>query len=34
VVGAYGDGDNGAFSGAAYIYNTNEYYDDYVEKNC
>jgi hypothetical protein len=32
VVGAYGDGDNGAFSGAAYIYNTNEYYDDYVEK--
>ena len=32
VVGAYGDGDNGNYSGAAYIYNTNEYYDDYVEK--
>jgi len=32
VVGAFGDGDNGSVSGSAYIYNTNEYYDDYVEK--
>jgi hypothetical protein len=32
VVGAYGDDDNGSSSGSAYIYNTNEYYDDYVEK--
>jgi hypothetical protein len=30
VVGAYED--NGVDSGSAYIYNTNEYYDDYVEK--
>jgi hypothetical protein len=26
------DDDNGSSSGSAYIYNTNEYYDDYVEK--
>jgi hypothetical protein len=32
VVGAAQDGDNGFNSGSAYIYNTNEYYDDYVEK--
>jgi len=32
VLGAYGDDDNGSESGSAYIYNTNEYYDDYVEK--
>jgi hypothetical protein len=32
VVGATGDDDNGSDSGSAYIYNTNEYYDDYVEK--
>ena len=32
VVGANGDDDNGSISGSAYIYNTNEYYDDYVEK--
>ena len=32
VVGANGDDDNGSDSGSAYIYNTNEYYDDYVEK--
>jgi len=32
VVGAYEDDDNGSNSGSAYIYNTNEYYDDYVEK--
>ena len=32
VVGAYQDDDNGSNSGSAYIYNINEYYDDYVEK--
>ena len=32
VVGTYLDDDNGSDSGSAYIYNTNEYYDDYVEK--
>src|SRR6056300_112714 len=32
VVGAEGDDDNGSDSGSAYIYNTNEYYDDHVEK--
>jgi len=32
VVGAYLDDDNASSSGSAYIYNTNEYYDDYVEK--
>ena len=32
VVGANGDDDNGSDSGSPYIYNTNEYYDDYVEK--
>src|SRR6056300_1022542 len=32
VVGTPDDADNGSSSGSAYIYNTNEYYDDYVEK--
>ena len=31
VVGVANDDDNGTSSGSAYIYNTNEYYDDYVE---
>jgi hypothetical protein len=32
VIGAFADDDNDSASGSAYIYNTNEYYDDYVEK--
>jgi len=32
LIGAYGDDDNSDVSGSAYIYNINEYYDDYVEK--
>ena len=32
VVGAPNDDDNGYNSGSVYIYNTNEYYEDYIEK--